>query len=380
MDFYILCSFLFLKPSGIDVNGYHTLNQIINIVQIIVVGYLFQKVYRGKHFKISKLIAAELLFFIIWIFCLFVNNSSILGVLKIAINAMGFELLVEYTNKTGKLNYLINAFVYMYIVLLAANVYLMVQNYGWTSGVFNSMYDSFSYLESDNGTNGYIQGSLLFGLLYSRLKHGKFSLPLITIFILCITNEYRLWSAASIVGICLFLTYYLLEHKLNKLRFSPLIVAVSAYISITFFRIQYLFSFIIVNYLHRDVSMTGRNELWDAGLKLFKGSPIVGVGTVNFSLDNTVVQILANGGVLLLLAFCLLLFESLRNISKSDLMNNALYRDGYFVFCIVIILSIGEAWINFKGFWIILSMFVNLYYANLNSYKKNEVGIYEKNI
>ena len=370
--FYIICSFIFLKPSGIDANGYHALNKFINLIQMIVTIFLIVKVFCLKNRKVSKLLFGEFLFFSTWLFCFFINESNVVGVIKIAITAMGFELLIEYTLLKNEFPVLIKSFVVMYIFLLSANLYLMIKNFGWINGITNSMYDHFSYLESDNGTNGYVQGSLLFGLLYSRIVNTKKYFPLIIILFLCILNEYRIWSASTVLGIFIFIIYFLFRKYFLKLKYSPLIIAISIYIGITYFRIQYIFSDIIVNYLHRDINMTGRPELWDRGLGMFKSSPIFGIGVVNYPLDNVTVQILVNGGIVLLIFFINLLVQVLKNINKPALIYNHLYRDSYFVFCIIIILSIVEAWINFKGFWIITSMFANLYYLDKYTLKSKE--------
>lgn len=374
--FYIFASFVFLKPAGIDTNGYHTINFAINLATMALILVLFVK--QGHILKqgISLFLLAEIAFFLVWVFCLRINGNSVSGVVKLMINAVGIELLAEYTIRKGKLRTMINCFSIMYIVLLAVNLYLMIKNHGWDYGWNNAMYTSVSYLESDNGTNGYIMGSLLFALLFTRLKKKKITLVLAAVIVLCVLNEFRIWSASSVIGIILFLLYFLIGQSCRSLKQIALQGAIMLNIGVTFFRIQELFSFFFIKFLNKDATMTGRTNLWDRGIRAFMGSPIWGVGEVPYQLDNILIQPLTQGGLLLITAFILMIFAACRKTSHIDFNKNILYKDAFFVFCIVIILSIAEAWMNFKGFWIILSLFVNLKYepetfsAGQRGYKK----------
>lgn len=360
--FYIIASFAFLKPSGIDANGYHLLNFIINLVEIVLIAFLLFKQSNVYKKGINTFFLAEIVFFLVWIFCLWVNESSVNGVVKLMINAAGIELLTEYTVRKEKLRTMVSCFSFMYIILLAVNLYLMVKNYGWAYGWNNGLYESFSYLESDNGTNGYIMGSLLFAHLYTRLKKKKMSLVLFAVIVLCILNEFRIWSAGSVIGIVLFLAYIFIGERCKNLKISVLWAAITLNIGVTFFGIQKLFSYFFERYLNKDASMTGRTVLWDMGINSFKSSPIWGIGEVQYPLDNILIQPLTQGGLLLVSAFIVMIFIACKKASYINFNKNGLYKDAFFTFCMVIILSIGEAWMNFKGFWIILSLFVNLKY------------------
>lgn len=358
--FYIVASFVFLKPAGIDVNGYHQLNAMINGIAIILIIFLFIKQIKVYKKGINDFLLAEIIFFLIWIWCFWVNGNSVIGVIKIMLNALGFEFLTEYTIRKDKLRVMINCFCAMYIILLAANLYLMIKNYGWVYGWNNGLYDSFSYLESDNGTNGYIMGALLFSLLYTRLKQKNITLIFIMVMALDILNEYRIWSASSIIGIFMFAVYFFFIQKRKGLKNLGFWGAIVLNIGVTFFRIQKLFSYFFEKFLNRDANMTGRTEWWDRGIDAFKSSPIWGVGEFNYPLDNILIQPLTQGGILLITAFIVMIYVACKKLPDIDLDKHLLYKDAFFTFCIVIVLSIGEAWMNFKGFWIILSIFVNL--------------------
>jgi len=97
------------------------------------------------------------------------------------------------------------------------------------------------------------------------------------LFVLCLlfatANIIFAWSATSLVAIMLLLLYVLLENRIKKVPFGILsVIAITFSISIVFFRIQYLFAFIIEGILHKSLTFTGRVYIWDTYIDLIKQS------------------------------------------------------------------------------------------------------------
>lgn len=360
--FVLLMVFTFLKPAGIANSGYNSLNAIINLVQLVFILLVAFVTFRNSP-KISKTLLSEIMFFAVWILCFLVNDSDVSQLLKLALFGIGIELIFEHYLKQNKFSVLVDAFTTMYIILLSINLFLMIRNYGWKLGINNGMYETFSFLESDNGTTGYVIGALLFGMLSARIKGKKFDIKLILIIILSLLNELRLWSASALVGIAIILIYIIFfrDNKLLKINYV-LIGAILANVGITFFGFQKAFAFVIENVLGRTVEMTGRTKLWNMGLEYWKDSIVFGTGDkFVYQLDNVLIKIIVQGGLILLIAFLVYFVTALSRALINRDKENAILRDCYFVLCVIIILSSAEAWQYFKGFYIIVSLLANAY-------------------
>lgn len=217
-----------------------------------------------------------------------------------------------------------------------------------------------SLLSSVNGTASFLFPALCTSLLliFITTKMNLFAWFLIAeIF----ATVLILWSATSLVGVFLIVMYILLvfntprERWINGKMLINIVIAIG--IGITFFKIQYLFSFIIVDILHKSLTMTGRTEVWNIGFDGFFSSPIFGCGFSSQIIDNGYVQLLFIGGIVGTIAYCIFLFLSLRKFCS----NTSIHLEKFFSFVLAIILLmfIPESWPCFKGLYIILALAYN---------------------
>ena len=89
-------------------------------------------------------------------------------------------------------------------------------------------------------------------------------------------------------------------------------------ISIVFLKIQKLFSFIIVDWLGKDLTFTGRTNLWDNAINKILTRPIIGYGDMDQITErlvlgdvychNGLLELLFRGGVIHLILFVALIF------------------------------------------------------------------------
>lgn len=142
-------------------------------------------------------------------------------------------------------------------------------------------------------------------------------------------------SATSIFGILAIYILYIFNFTTAKSKIlKPAIIALAYsvfWFSLIVFRMQYLASDLIVNTLHKDLTLSHRTIIWDKALEMISDKPILGYGmsdsvnifTVNhdytgnnnnvwttLSGHNQILQILYYGGIVLLLAFVFLYFVS----------------------------------------------------------------------
>lgn len=98
------------------------------------------------------------------------------------------------------------------------------------------------------------------------------------------------------------------------------------YLGIVIFRIQEYFSTLIVDILHKDVTMTGRTYLWDTAITYLIRKPLYGYGIAAkmierhgtmYSTHNLVLQILIAGGIVPILLFLSMYFVSCARLKRS---------------------------------------------------------------
>lgn len=359
--FIVIAMLAYLKPASFDTLGLSSVNSFFNLLRIFCAVIICVKCIPQKK---CFFIIWESVFWGIYILCYVFNLSDIRHILIMGISTITFTLLIDYSIKARFFEDITTILSVVYLLLLAINLYLIVQNQGWAIGIGNSVYDSYSFLNSDNGTASYIFPAILISQIYSCLNKKKFTILNLSVLILSILNAIRVWSATTILGLVLYCIYLLfiykkpIENFINKKLI--LIISILLNLSISFFHIQYIFSYIIETLLQKSVTLTGRIRFWDIGIEGFIHSPLIGNGLESIYIDNMVIQLLYRGGILLISTFIILLYCTL----KKSLQNS---KDPYSNLCIaiviiIIIMSIAESWNSFLGFYIIICL---TYYSPL---------------
>jgi len=91
------------------------------------------------------------------------------------------------------------------------------------------------------------------------------------------------WSGTCVIGMLIMtLGFVLAVLDIKNIDFRKLFtIAVVLSLGILVFRIQDIFSEIIVGFLHKDLTFTGRIYAWDLAIKRIVENMFVGYGTIN---------------------------------------------------------------------------------------------------
>jgi len=238
----------------------------------------------------------------------------------------------------------------------------------------------YNILASDNMIATYTFPAICVGFLYSHINNSKYNPISWILYLMVILTVVMLWSATSIVGVTLILVYIILVYKNNKLEgyinTNILILAsIMIVIGFTFLGIQELFSFVIVDLLKKDITMTGRTNIWQIGLKGFYTEPILGLGYNVQTIDSGLIQILYRGGIISM-TFLVTIFII---ATKRIRFNWNLELDKFFslIIALVLIMSISESWFFFFGFFVIINFSYNIHKmqeSHINILKINKGG------
>lgn len=178
--------------------------------------------------------------------------------------------------------------------------------------------------------------SIFASLIFDDYRGKRLSLCSICMTVIGYTQLVMAYSATSIAILTASLAIYgmlLLPKMRSPLTLcSYLAIYIVSFFAIVILRVQHLFSFIIVDILHKDLSFTGRTSIWDQALQAFATNPVLGTGkdvfTVNgqkiSSAHNMLLETLVQGGILGLSSFLMMtvctavhLFKTRRALSSA---------------------------------------------------------------
>lgn len=178
-------------------------------------------------------------------------------------------------------------------------------------------------------------------LLYTYVRFNRWTWNAVGVVGIATITILRVWSATAVVGMGLILGYLLFLHRRRiGLYLTPLVTTTGfalLYANIVLLRNQGVMAFFIENILRKDVTFTTRTVIWDAALEsireafflgqgfLLGGGYLVFGGTRIRTAHNMILQLLLQGGVVLLLLFAFLGFLALRALHRhrSSHLSNA---------------------------------------------------------
>lgn len=366
---FILFAFAtFLKPACFDIFGFNAINTFFNISRAFVAIVIFiQYLFIDKKVP-SKLLKSELWVFVCWFFSTLFAGEGLSRFFIFSVSILSLTMLIELLIE-HQLKSLIHALFVIYFILITVNLVYLISIFGFTINIeenAQSLYNFYtenalvSLLSSVNTTASYLFPALCSAILLMLLttKKNLFAWLLI-VEIFC--TVMILWSATSLTGVFLIVMYVLFVYKTKRERWIKpkfLICTILLLgIGITFFKIQYLFSFIIEDILHKDLTMTGRTNVWNIGFDGFFSSPILGCGFISKTIDNGYVQLLFMGGIIGTIAYFTFLFLALKAFCKNRIIH--LERFFSFVVAVILLMFIAESWPQFMGLYIIIALACN---------------------
>lgn len=165
-----------------------------------------------------------------------------------------------------------------------------------------------------------------------KSTYSKTRISNIVIYCICIIELIIGGSGTGLVLLFFFIIFSTLHtaHRPMPLLFS-LLVVVLAYICLVILRVQELFSYIIINVLHKSLTLSNRTIIWDSAIDAIKSNPLIGNGPTESLAANVHIQLsyterdtfahnllldyLLMGGIIAGLLFCCIIFFTYRQYS-----------------------------------------------------------------
>ena len=373
-NWFIAIVFMVLYKPAIfsQMPQYQTFDKISNVLKVLIIAVLL--VWFCLFYQKFSMYFVIFLFFEVWrilatIYC----DGNYSSLFLTIFNSLAIVLVVEMGLKTDPDALLDGAtFVLGIFVLINFITILLFPQGMYEFNTFTTNY----FLGYRNNSIMLIFPAMIFSVVRSLRLYDRLTVSSFLICVISTATVILAFSATSVIGIMIFILFLFLA----LINWMPKFLNIVTYIVINiiyFFgviilRVQEAFSFIIVNVLGRDLSFTGRTNIWDSALEAFYKSPIFGVGEIDNQASrdligathahNYYLNLLYKSGVPgFLLFFTILiicgiaLYKNRKNGKIPFVVSGAL--------CAFMIMLQSEAYYNIYYFFSILTLSTFISYA-----------------
>lgn len=288
-----------------------------------------------RDFKFSKVLIAPVILFLTILFSTMIRGNDIFPALYYPARLLFFALLIDYYNRRGKLMLFLASLKRLLVLLIAITVFF--QFYDQDFFGYTVSYNYVNFLVSDNFLGFYY--AILIYITYITKKH--FDVECCLYSAICLISLVKAWTAASIVCFSVMIVMLLFGKTVSKFLTvtKSLIANMLLIASVLFFKIQYLFEWLIVGILNKSITLSYRTYVWESALNNILNEPLLGYGTVRtgrvsintiilpngtvhtFFSHNLFLEIMIQGGIIALVCFIILHFcanSALKTVPRNS--------------------------------------------------------------
>ena len=379
---FIILILPFLEPLSFkEIIYLDEIYSILKVISFFIILILYILYLKKNQYKMSKILFITIIFQIEIYISTLISNGAFGDLFGQTISVFSVVMLVELYIKKKDQDIVLKSLCGILFCYAVINIFSMLSENPNSGGAI------VSFLGMDNRYIFFLLPLCVFSIVYSVLKYNRLTFFTYFVIIISAFQLFYVWSVGAMLAVILLMIFTLLIDKFNIIKKitlkSYLIVIIILNILLVFVQIQYVFEDFIVNYLHKDIDLSGRVYTWKAGIEVFKEHPILGIGgqTANFMQNiyygtnqhahNLFLNILVKGGIISLLIQIWMYIEIDKKLRKCD--NKKL--SAVFAFSIFLILFISLT--DTFDTYLVYIIYTLAYYSNdLNLKGRNE---YEKN-
>ncbi len=356
----------FFKPD--IVASFPQLNYILSAWQ--VASFIYICILYFKKGKISKFVLLFLLYYLIVLIATILNNGNINKWIMNFTLYLGTIMIIERYIKEDNIKILRILVIIFYGLTIGNTLSFILFPNGLAQTEF--LQTPIYMLGIDNRfAFTYIPGLCITGV-YDLIKNKKISKITILYFVITFSTLIYFWSAAALFVEALFILYFIFIYRM-KVNISPKIyfaIAIVGFIALVFLRIQNIFSFLIVDILHKDLTLSNRTLIWDIAIKIIKQNKILGIGIQGsnemhnlitaYHSHSDFLNILLQSGILGLGAYWIILYKCFGCLSKYK--NNPIAQLIAFSIGILLIMLLVDTFDITANLFIIICLAYNIKY------------------
>lgn len=310
----------------------------------------------------------------VWrIICTLYNGGNYTSLFLTIFNALAIALVVEMGLKTDP-DALLDGATFMLGTYTLGN-FVTILLYPQGMYVYNTFTQNYLFGYRNNMIM-MIMPAVIFAVVRSLKYYNRLSKSSVVIILAAIPSILIAFSATAVIGMAIMIVVILM----TVLGIMPKAFNIATYLIVNAFyffgiivmRVQEYFAFIIVDMLNRDLTFTGRTEIWDKALKAFLGSPIFGMGEITSTeskaligathAHNYYLDLLYKSGVFGLLIFIAILIMCGLSLYKHRKEGKIPFFVSGALFAFMIMLQ-NEAYYNIYYYFSVLALAAFISYA-----------------
>lgn len=311
---FLIAIIVFFKPYYFTFFEISVVNFIyLNGLRLVFILVFLLYIFKGR---LSKFIIMTLIFYFIKTLSTIVNNGSISKLITEVYPVLAICLFIELGIKDNP-KQLIEAFTTVLGFLTLINFIAMVMS----PDGYHSIERTIFFMRHRNQLAPLYILTIVLMIIRDKYFQNKYSKKqLIITFIICTWMIFHAGSASNIIAWIPIIIYFVMPFLFrNTLIFnikSYLVFYIIMFFSIILFNIQDQFADLLYQLLGRDITFSGRIQLWNTAIEMIKDRPLMGYGvaeSVNlifsprtglyYSAHNQFIQLVLEGGLISLLAF-----------------------------------------------------------------------------
>lgn len=329
--FYIIIVYSFYQPFLLTQVGFlPIINKILLVYSLLIL--VFIHLIKFPNIKLSRGIIALTIFYLSILISTILNNSISFDFFQFIGMSLAFGLLINYSlnERSEFLNLLfaINTLIYIYIVI---NFFLMLMFPEGLPQFTKNPLNPYYFFGNKNSVVKYALPGLCFSFLYDVLKYNKIRKRSWILLLLVWITLLKSQAVTAIIGLFVFTTLLILKPSSKRSFYiynSMFIGSIILSVFLIFFKGESNLLTSILNFLEKDITLSGREHLWENAIEIIKYSPIWGYGYQGYDFyeyyignrygtHNYYLDILLRGGFVSLSLFCFTIIYLSKKIVKS---------------------------------------------------------------
>lgn len=290
------------------------LNLFWYIGAVIVFLYAFSYILYSR--KFNKLDFTMMIFYIFLLVSTLLNHGDLVSYVKELISFLTTYFVIKFGLEKSPKKF-INIFSTYLSLLLVLNTLSTIIFY--PDAMFRDNNNPIFFMGGDNTSVRLYIVAVLFSFMKKYIKNKKMVMPVASLLNLFVFSMVRDLGGGKICFIILLLCIGYLIYGANipgKIMKKIIMVNALLFFILVIVNKMSLFKFIIVDILHRNLSLTDRTIIWDITIKKIMSKPVMGYGMIDgltfqrmlpyiigVNAHNTYLMILFDGGIVLFVIF-----------------------------------------------------------------------------
>lgn len=353
---------------------YNIIYYLFNFLRVIAASLILVNIIMNK-LKISKFLILIILFYVLLILSTFLNSLNLWGVIQESIFVILLCIFVDrcITHQKTRKDFFESIILIIEVLAYITLITVIFSPEGiYMNGEFM---ENHHFLGNRNATIRTLFPGVSLSLIYSHIYYKRITLRTYSFAFVVFFTILIMGAVTSIIAFSIIIIFMLFIYRIKIPTWVNIrlffIIYIVLFFLIVVLRVQNSLSFFIIDVLDRDITLTGRVQLWDRGWSYIKLSPVWGYGFENptivrskfsaSSAHNYTLDLLYRGGVFLLLIHLEIIRTCIKRLMEN--VNDKLVQIISFSFFSYFIMWLTEPFIT-SGFMLMFIIFLLAYRVN----------------